>query len=120
MSLSLVPGGKAGLHATAYSDIADTIVDTEATVAWSSDNEAVATVADLGTTAGVGACTVTAVAAGTCNITATATDADGHSVSSVPHPCTVHGDAVAVVITEDASAAPAPTPAPAPAPAPAG
>ena len=105
MSVSLAPGKTAGLHATAYSDAANTVVDPGATVTWSSDNTAVATVEDKGSTGGVGACTITGVAPGNFNIIATATDADGHAVTS-SHPGVVHApDAVAVVITEDPPAA---------------
>src|SRR4029077_5426310 len=61
MSTALAPGATASFHATAYLDLADTEVDTGAVVSWKSDNEAVATVVDNGSVAGVGSCTVTGV-----------------------------------------------------------
>jgi hypothetical protein len=97
MATQLSPATSASFHATAYLDLADTEVDPRATVSWKIDNEAVATVADHGSTGGVGACTVTGVADGTATLTAVATDADGHSVDSLTWPI-----AVAVVITQDA------------------
>jgi hypothetical protein len=109
MSTALAPGGTASFHATAYLDLADTEVDINATVSWKSDNEAVATVVDNGSAAGVGACTVTAVADGTANLISVATDADGKAVDSLPWPIAVAvpvPDAVAVVITQDPAPAP--------------
>lgn len=109
MAVTGAPGGSKTLHATAYLDATNTEVDTNAVISWRSDNETVATVTDLGSTGGVGQCSVSLVGDGTGNIIATATNPDGSTKDSLPEPVDVvtppapeptTADAQNVVITD--------------------
>lgn len=103
MSLTLAPGAKGTLHATAYLDDAGLTPDPNAVISWTVDNPAIASVVDQGSTAGVGSCVVDALIEGAVTVTATATDPDGHTVSAtdtVTVAAVAAADAVKVVITE--------------------
>jgi uncharacterized protein YjdB len=78
--------------------------DPNATIAWASDDEAIATVDANGL--------VASVADGTANITATASDPDGNSVESAPFAVTVVNESTDTKTVSVSAGTPEPKPAP--------